>query len=489
MQDLSRIASIEAAGDAPALVTYAPSGEIERYTYAELESAIGVVASGIRARDIPAGVPVALIGETSASSMIASLAVMRAGCVLAAINHKLPLRLQAEIAKHTECAALIYTEQFAGRLPEIDIAAIPISTLMAASSGAAGAATPPERAMIMFTSGSSGEPKGTPLTHEGYLWAMERFNFLKDVISGEAVLVAAPLFHMNGQFHTLSVLMLGGMAVLLPEFDASGFLAAAEQYQAARLTGVPTMFELCVRLAEAERRAPIECVRSVGMGSAPFSKSLLDRLQRLFPNAAISNGYGATEIGPATFGPHPEGAPTPKLSIGYPMSGVDVELRGGLDENHGELFIRTGMQTEGYLRRPDATRRAFQDGWYATGDLMRRDSNGFFYFDGRTDDMFVSGGENIHPLAVEAMLIGHEDILQAAIVPIDDPVKGAVPVAFVVGAIEPDAVKRHALKNGPAYAHPRFVEVLSEMPLSGANKIDKKALRARAEERFGGRRP
>ena len=127
------------------------------------------------------------------------------------------------------------------------------------------------------------------------------------------------------------------------------------------------------------------------------------------------------------------------------------------------------------------------DGFYITGDVFRRDADGFHYFVGRTDDMFVSGGENIYPADVERMLERHPDIAQAAVVPIDDEIKGQKPVAFVIREARPcadaEAVKRFALANAPAYQHPRFVWFVDELPLASTNKLDRAALHRMAEER------
>lgn len=482
--DLSRIACGKAPPERAALITYTDHWETLRITYGALEERIAAAAALLQEHGVSPGQTVALKTTTSAEGMLANLAIMRAGGVLVPINHKLPMKQQIEIVQQAECSHLIVDSNLANDTVQ-DVNQISLGTLLDASLTAATAKGHSDRAMIMFTSGSSGTPKGVPLTHSGYLWAMERFEMLRPVIEGESTVIAAPMFHMNGQFHTLSVLMLGGTAVLLPKFSPELFLNAARHYSSSRLTGVPTMFELCARMLEGSNGDRVPGVRSIGMGSAPVSQSLLTRLQSVFPNAAISNGYGTTEIGPATFGPHPDDIPTPELSIGYPMRGVETMLIGpSLGE--GELLIKTGMQTEGYLGRDDLTTAAFEDGWYKTGDLMRRDTEGFFYFVGRVDDMFVSGGENIHPAAVERTLLEHPSVHEAAVVALDDPVKGAIPVAFVVGEIDPQSMKAHALENGPAYAHPRFVEVLETLPLAGTNKVDRKALSARAAEKFGG---
>jgi acyl-CoA synthetase (AMP-forming)/AMP-acid ligase II len=145
----------------------------------------------------------------------------------------------------------------------------------------------------------------------------------------------------------------------------------------------------------------------------------------------------------------------------------------------------------GYHNRPDVPSPLTPDGYYVTGDVFRRDRQGFHYFVGRTDDMFVSGGENIYPTDIERMLERHPDIAQACVVPIADEIKGHKPVAFVV--LKPgrqpgdDDIKRFALANAPAYQHPRFVWFVDELPLASTNKVDRHALQALAEARVGGR--
>ena len=149
--------------------------------------------------------------------------------------------------------------------------------------------------------------------------------------------------------------------------------------------------------------------------------------------------------------------------------------------------MRCPALMNGYHNLPDATRAALtEDGFYITGDVFRRDGQGFYYFIGRADDMFVSGGENVYPGEVEKMLERHPDIHQAVVVPVDDELKFKKPVAFVVprpGAAPTEAaIKQFALRNAAPYLHPRRVWLLSEMPLAGTNKIDRRALAARAAE-------
>jgi len=206
-------------------------------------------------------------------------------------------------------------------------------------------------------------------------------------------------------------------------------------------------------------------------------------VRQVFPKAAISNGYGTTEAGPVVFGPHPRGIAQPELSTGYPHPEVELRLvRDGKEvDDEGELEMKCGALMTHYHKLPETTAKVMTpDGYYRTSDVFRRDANGFFYFVGRVDDMFVCGGENIYPGEVEKMLEKHPAIHQAAVLAVPDELKGHKPVAFVVrangAALDEQAVKSYALANAPAYQHPRRVFFVDEMPLAGTNKIDKRVL-------------
>jgi acyl-CoA synthetase (AMP-forming)/AMP-acid ligase II len=240
-------------------------------------------------------------------------------------------------------------------------------------------------------------------------------------------------------------------------------------------------------------RADLSQVEFVRMGSAPVSEALMTALKHALPKAAITHAYGTTEGGPVVFGPHPKGLPQPELSVGYPHPQVQTRLVDGAIANavHGELEMKTPAIMNGYHNRPDIPSPITADGFYRTGDVFRRDENGFHFFVGRTDDMFVSGGENIYPGDVERMLERHPDVAQACVVPIDDEIKGQKPVAFVVlrdGAhLSEEALKQYALRHAPAYQHPRFVWFLERLPLSSTNKLDRAALKQEAAKRLAGK--
>jgi acyl-CoA synthetase (AMP-forming)/AMP-acid ligase II len=250
-----------------------------------------------------------------------------------------------------------------------------------------------------------------------------------------------------------------------------------------------------VQQAERIKQRDVSSVRVVRMGSAPATQGLFDAIRDCIPGVQVTYGYGTTEAGPSVFRPHPDGLPLPDLALGYPMTDpVRLRLEGDTENNigagqphEGELLMDCPALTPGYHKLPAKTAEVMtDDGLYRTGDVMRRDGDGFYYFVGRVDDMFTCNGENVYPGEVEKVLESHPAIAQAALIPVPDEVRGNMPVAFIVKAsvVDEDDVKQHALANAPAYMHPRRVWFLDELPLASTNKVDRKALVAEAQSRL-----
>ena len=342
--------------------------------------------------------------------------------------------------------------------------------------------------MFLYTSGSTGRPKGVVLSHRSHLWVLD-VRMRRPDMEHQRVLVAAPLYHMNGLAMAQLTLASGGVLILLPGFTARGYIAAAAAHKATALTSVPPMIAMLLGEPDLLAASDLSRVQSIRMGSAPITQSLVDRTRRVFPSAAISNGYGTTEAGPVVFAPHPAGLPTPDTSVGVAHPDVSLRLvRGGVEVgDEGVLEMACPALMNAYHKLPRATAKAITpDGFYITNDVFSRDTNGFFSFVGRTDDMFVSGGENIYPGEVEKVLEAHPAVAQSAAIALPDEIKGTKPVAFVVlrpGArVTEDELRQYTLANAPAYAHPRRIWFVDALPLAGTNKIDRKALLARALE-------
>jgi acyl-CoA synthetase (AMP-forming)/AMP-acid ligase II len=476
--DPSTIAVIDLGGEAPRSFTY---GDIRRLSDG--------FARGLLRRGLRRGERVAILAANCAEYLIAFLGTMRAGLVSVPVNHRLPAATVNFVIEDADARLVLCDAARRGLLrADIPFAVIEdeFASLPGAGDFAAVEAETAEPAMFLYTSGSTGRPKGVVLSHQSHLWVLEmRANPVPP--PGQRVLVAAPLYHMNALSMCQVTLNTGGTIVLLPSFTAATYINAASRYQVHALTAVPTMIAMMLREHDLMAATDLSSVQSLRVGSAPLSEQLIDQMRQAFPRARIVHGYGTTEAGPVVFGPHPDGLQRSPLSVGVAHGSVDLRLmRDGVEViDEGVLEMRCPAVMNGYHKLPDVTRKALTpDGYYITGDVFRRDADGFFYFVGRADDMFVCGGENIYPGEVETMLERHPAVLQACVVPMPDELKAHKPVAFVVpragATVSEDAIKQFALANAPAYQHPRRVWFVDELPLASTNKIDRKRLAEQA---------
>jgi acyl-CoA synthetase (AMP-forming)/AMP-acid ligase II len=484
-RDLAKVAIIDLSGE---------SG-VRQFTYAELDGMANAVARALSMRGLERGERVAILSANRAEYLAAYFGIMRAGLVAVPVNFKFP-RPTIHFIMRDAGVKLVFCDP--ARAPDCP-RDIPCIQFGAGGESAFGGFLDPgpfvalvpaadEPAMFLYTSGSTGPPKGVVLSHQGHIWVVETRLDGRD-LSHHRFLIAAPLYHMNALALSKLACAAHATIVMLPQFSASAYIAAIGRYRCTWLTAVPPMIAMMLRESDLLARTDLSSVELIRMGSAPVSQSLMRALRQRLPHAGITNAYGTTEAGPVVFGPHPDALPQPDLSVGYPHPGVQLRLVAPDDRNaeQGVLEMRCPAVMLGYHNRPELPVPITSDGYYITGDVFRRDAEGFHYFVGRADDMFVSGGENIYPADVERMLERHPDIAQASVVPIDDDIKGQKPVAFIAlkagRKLAEDDVKRFALANAPAYQHPRFVWFIDELPLASTNKIDRAALRRIAAER------
>lgn len=489
--NLASILDRTAPSDRPFIVDVKPDESEIIIMHDQARRAVSCIASWLRAKGLHSGDAVAIIAANSSDFMLTYFGILWAGLVAVPVNYRTSLEAVHHVLRDSrirfalvdaDCASLVPADiptarLGGGEMASIDASPIPIEPT-----------APEDVAMILYTSGSSGFPKGVPLTHGGYLWATEQYDSLHGIAREGPAIVAAPLFHMNALFFSKLLARFGGTNVLMRKFAPCSYIRAIDRHRVAILTSVPTMLALITRERATLAAADLSCVRLIITGSAPLTEGVLDGIGRLFPNAAVANSWGTTESGPVAFGPHPEGLQLPTLSLGYPRETIEWRLEGGSDENEGVLHIRTPAQMSGYLNLKGETARRIIDGWYNTGDVMRKDKDGFFFFVGRADDMFLCAGENVYPSEIERLIEHHPAVAQAAVVSVRDEIKHALPVAFIVpkpGETPTEAdIQAFTLANGPAYAHPRAIWIMPELPLAGTNKVNRKELAKIAEARF-----
>ena len=492
--NLGDLAQRDADPEVIALIDCHDDAKPRHYTHGDIDAAANAVVRGLLARGARRGDRIAILAANRAAYLIAYLGTMRAGMISVPVNFKLP---RDTVAYVMQDAGVSMAFADAERLP-LCPANLPVINFDSPGEDGFDACldpgpfeavrpAPDDIAMFLYTSGSTGRPKGVPLTHAGQLWAIRARASLRPDWQQQRFIVAAPLFHMNGLASAKFAFAAHASFVLMPQFRAVPFIRALSEHRCTFITSVPTMMALMAQETEALSEVDLSSVTRVSMGSAPLTQALIDKVQALFPGAVLSNGYGTTETGPIAFGPHPDGIPTPPLALGYPMPGLRLRLADGdnRDADEGVLEMWTPALMPGYHQLPERTAGAMtDDGYYITGDIMRRDANGFYEFVGRADDMFVCSGENIYPGEVEQMLERHPAIHQACVAPAPDEIRGQKPVAFIVlaagAALTAQEVKDYALANAPAYQYPRHVEFVAELPLAGTNKVDRHALTQRA---------
>jgi long-chain acyl-CoA synthetase len=300
------------------------------------------------------------------------------------------------------------------------------------------------------------------------------------------MVVAAAVYHKHGMNSVKCVFVGGSTMILMRRFEARKYLEIATRYRATVVSGVPTMFALMLQQRDILDANDYSYVRLATLGGAPASDVLVDEVVKRFPKARIVLIFGITEASAALFGKHPEGKAKPRHSLGWPLPGNELRLAGGESPDFGVLEVKNPGLLSGYVNNAEETARKMKDGWYHSGDILRRDAEGWWYFVGRSDDMFVSSGHNIYPQDVEIMLERHDDIEQACVVPVPDEIKHTLPVAFIVkrkgSRLTEEEVKQYALKNAPPYQHPRQVHFVDVLPTNTVGKIDRRALELEAKK-------
>lgn len=462
-------------------------------SYRQLDADCNAVARGLIRAGLKTGDRIGILSLNRVEFVAMLLGAMRAGIVPVPVNIKLAVDTAHYILRDAGAKHVFFESAYRKLCP----AGIPVTEFGEAflsflDAGPFGAFEPaPDSVAIQpYTSGSTGKPKGVLLSHYGQNWSRLILAHTRATTPADVILVAAPLYHKNALNAIKQGLTAGAQLVLMPQFNIERYIEAMGRYRATVISGVPTMMSMLLTRRDLLAKFDTASVRTVMMGSAPSSAQLLNELKHVFPNAEALVVYGVTEGGPVPLGPHPDRKRRPPGSIGFPYPGTEAKLMGGSTADQGELVLRNPGVLLGYHNLPAETAKRLQDGWYYSGDICRRDADGFYYFVGRTDDMFVCGGENIFPIEVESLLEKHPAVHQAYVMPFEHEMKGQVPYAFVVPRASKNAseeeLKQFALANGPAYQHPRRVFFLDQLPLAGTNKVDQQQLRRHVSALTGG---
>lgn len=338
--------------------------------------------------------------------------------------------------------------------------------------------------VLMYTSGSTGKPKGALLTHQQLHWNALNTILACDLGVGDATLTFTPLFHTGGLNSLTSPLLhRGGRVVLTRGFEPAEALRLIAEERVSLLMGVPTIFQMMADHPDFDA-ADLTSVRDALVGGASLPIPLLHRYRAR--NIPLRQGFGLTEVGVNCFSLPPHETDRKAGTVGLPIHHVAAKLvrpdgtECGVDEP-GELLLGGPAVCGGYWNDPVATAAAIQDGWFRTGDMLSRDAEGYFTVRGRIKEMYKSGGENVYPPEVEAVIFACPGVAQAAVIGVPDARWGEVGVAFVEpqpGAeVTPDIVRSFLDGKLARFKLPKAVHVLPELPRTASGKIDRQTLK------------
>ena len=450
---------------------------------------------------------VVLVDENSLAVPLALFGAAVANKPFAPVNYRLADdRLRAIVAR-TAPATVIVGEGVAARLEGVDnIVMVARDDFLASTEDESVVETdgwgcdPDATAVLLFTSGTTGEPKAAVLRHRNlaaYLIATLEFGSAGD---DEAALVSVPPYHIAAVSSILSTTFTGRRVVHLERFDPAQWVEVARREQVTHAMVVPTMLNRILDVIDAER-AVVPSLRSLAYGGGPMPRSVVERALELLPTVDLVNAYGLTETAStiAVLGPddHREAAASddPAVrdrlgSVGRPLPSVEVSIRDPLGEpvpegELGQIWVRGDQVSGEYEGRPSS----LADGWFDTKDSGHLDADGFLYVHGRLDDVIVRGGENLSPGEVESALLTHPAVADAAVVGVPDPEWGERVVAAIVlhpGAeVAEDDLRAHVREQLRSACTPERVAFYDELPFNETGKLLRRVLRDELAEAFG----
>jgi HIP---CoA ligase len=461
-------------GDADAVV----DGPL-RLSFTEVVERIRCAAGAFAELGVDKGERVAIWAPNSAEWMIAAFGLLTAGGVLVPVNTRFKAEEAADVIRRSGAKAVLVQKGFLG-LDYAAPAGIPVVDLKSEflSSG-----SPFQRDVsgddisdIIFTSGTTGRPKGARMNHRQTLRMYEEWATLADLREGDRYLMINPYFHTFGLKAGLIASFLRG-ATMLPvaAFDIGGVVELIERERITMLPGPPTLYHSLLSVGDKDKLATL---RAGVTGAADIPVELVRRIHDELPFQTLMTGYGLTEAGNVTLSRPGDSFEDVATTAGLPCEDVEVRIA-----DDGEVLVRGYGVMQGYLDDPVATAEAIdEDGWLHTGDLGNFAESGRLRIVGRKKDMFIVGGFNAYPAEIEGFLLEHPTVAQAAVIGVPDDRLGQVGKAFIVvkdgkTAVSCDELIAWSRDRMAGFKVPRFVEFLEELPLNATGKVMKDRLR------------
>ncbi|WP_246845229.1 class I adenylate-forming enzyme family protein [Bdellovibrio sp. NC01] len=466
----------------------------QELSYAKLYELANRGANYLRGQfGISKGDRVAVLATNELEYVTLFFALQRLGAIMVPVNFRLTQREVDHIITDSAPKLVIHQEVFGSIIENLPVAVRAERLLLQGANSfaenilkASAEVYPfvPEEldpAMILYTSGTTGSPKGAVLTHKMIFWNSINTSFRLNVSQNDVTVSFLPFFHTGGwNVLTNPFLHRGAKVVILKKFDADQILALSEKEKATVMFGVPTTMDMMTK-SPLFTKCDLSSVRYAIVGGEPMPLELIKVWDA--KGIPVRQGYGLTEFGPSVFSLNEEDALRKIGSIGFPnfyveAKVVDNEGRELGAEQIGELILKGPACMQGYWHNEKATKETIRDGWLYTGDLVRRDAEGYYYVVGRKKEMFISGGENVYPVELEQVLRTCPGILEVAVIGVPDEKWGEVGKAFIVKKeeLELNQVMNHCLKNLAKFKIPKHFIFLDALPKGDSGKILKRKL-------------
>ncbi|MFJ3775781.1 FadD3 family acyl-CoA ligase [Streptomyces sp. NPDC090075] len=460
-------------GDAEAVV----DGPL-RLTFTQLAERVRVAAGAFAALGVGRGDRVAIWAPNSAEWIVAAFGLLTAGGVLVPVNTRFKAAEAHDIVVRSRAKAVLVQQGFLG----LEFTGPPGVPVIDLKSGFLDSGSPLERhvdgddvADIVFTSGTTGRPKGVLMTHAQTLRLYEEWCDLADLRTGDRYLIVNPFFHIFGyKAGCIASLIRGATILPVPVFDVERVLDLVERERVTMLPGPPTLYHSLLE-ARAKGGRDLSSLRCAVTGAADIPVELIRRISEELPFRSIMTGYGLSEAGTVTASRPGDSFEDIATTVGTPCDGVEIRIA-----DDGEVLVRGYSVMRGYLDDPEATAETVdEDGWLHTGDLGTLDGRGHLRIVGRKKDMFLVGGFNAYPAEIEGFLLRHPAVAQVAVIGVPDPRMGQVGKAFVVrhGPVTEAELIAWSRERMAGFKVPRSVEFREELPLNATGKVMKDLLR------------
>jgi acyl-CoA synthetase (AMP-forming)/AMP-acid ligase II len=461
-------------------------------TYREMADRSAALAAGLRQRGVGRGDVVGLLSYNCPEFLETVFAANFLGAIAMPINWRLAAPEVSYILEHSRAKAFVFDDELAplandaAKGMELFSACMPLGDLHAPPSDPPAEVDPDDVHRLMYTSGTTGRPKGVMLTHANLAWKnlahIVEFGFNGDDLG----LACGPLYHVGAlDLTTTTLIAAGATTIIHRSFDAAAVVDELERSRVTTVWLAPAMVNAIMALPDVEAR-DLSSVRVIINGGEKMPIPLIERIQRTFPSAWFADAYGLTETVSGDTFLDRDSIVTKLGSVGRPCLYLELDV---WDEDgnsvapgeKGEIVLRGPKVFKGYWRDPDATAAAFAGGWFHTGDIGVRDGDGYLFIVDRLKDMIVSGGENIAGSEVERVLYEHESVLEVAVVGRADERWGEVPVAFV--ALRPGATTtaeeliEHCRGQLARFKVPKDVTFIDALPRNPSGKVLKRELR------------